>query len=256
MHILVTNDDGVQSPGLLALVEELRKLGKVSVLAPNRNWSAGGHVKTLDRPLRVEEVRLADGSTALTSDGAPSDCVSLALHGLVELPLDLVVSGINTNANLGYDLTYSGTVTAAMEAILKGIPGIAVSQETPDLIEGKRDFASAAAYGRIVAQAVLANGLPPSTLLNLNVPYLSMQEIKGVRITRQGKRLYRDTVVRGEDPHKIPYYWIGGEMPVPPSLENSDSDALAEGYVSVTPLQMDLTDYKMIESLRDWQFGE
>jgi 5'-nucleotidase len=256
MHILVTNDDGVQAPGLLALVQELRQLGRVSVLAPDHNWSASGHVKTLNRPLRVEEVRLADGTTALASDGAPSDCVSLALLGLVEPPLDLVVSGINPNANLGHDVTYSGTITAAMEAVLNGVPGIAVSQDTPALIEGNRDFASAAAYGRIVAQAVLTEGLPPKTLLSVNVPYLPMQEIKGVRITRQGLRQYRDMLVKREDPHRTPYYWIGGEMPEPPALDGSDSDALAEGYVSITPLQMDLTDYKLMELLKNWRFGE
>jgi len=256
MHILVTNDDGVQAPGLLALVHELRQLGKVSVLAPDRNWSASGHVKTLNRPLRVQEVRLADGSTALASDGAPSDCVSLALLGLIEEPVDLVVSGINPNANLGHDVTYSGTVTAAMEAALNGVLGIAVSQETPDVIEGQRDFASAAIYGRIVAQAVLEKGLPPKTLLSVNVPYLPVQQIKGVRITRQGLRQYRDILITRQDPHAAPYYWIGGEMPKPPLLEGSDAAALAEGYVSVTPFQRDLTDYGLMESLKEWKFGE
>jgi 5'-nucleotidase len=127
MHILVTNDDGVFAPGLLALAQALRPLGKVSVLAPDRNWSASGHVKTLHRPLRVKEVKLADDSPAQASDGAPSDCVALALMGLIEEPIDLVVSGINPYANLGYDLTYSGTVTAAMEAVIAGVPAIAVS---------------------------------------------------------------------------------------------------------------------------------
>ena len=134
-HILVTNDDGVQAPGLLALAQEIRKLGKVTVFAPDRNWSASGHVKTMDRPLRVREVTLADGSEAFTSDGAPSDCVALPLLGLLDEKVDLVVSGINPNANVGHDVTYSGTVTAAMEAVIDGIPGIAVSLDSPEVVD-------------------------------------------------------------------------------------------------------------------------
>src|SRR5688500_5657535 len=128
-HILVTNDDGVLAPSLLAIVSEMRKLVKVSILAPDRNWSGGGHVKTLDRAMRVKEVRLADGTQAFASDGAPSDCVALATLGYFEEPIDLVVSGINAGANLGHDVTYSGTVTAAMEAVIAGLPGVAVSLE-------------------------------------------------------------------------------------------------------------------------------
>src|SRR5258708_393208 len=144
MHILVTNDDGVLAPGLLALVLEMRALGKVSVLAPDRNWSGGGHVKTLDRALRVREFRLADDTKAFGADGAPSDCVALATLGYFKDPVDLVVSGINVGANLGHDVTYSGTVTAAMEAVIAGIPGIAVSLETVDGQSGDVKFDSAA----------------------------------------------------------------------------------------------------------------
>ena len=131
MHILVTNDDGVQAPGLLNLAQEMRKLGRVTVLAPDHNWSASGHVKTMERPLRVRETTLADGSAAFMSDGAPSDCVALALLGLVD-PADIVISGINPNANIGHDVTYSGTVTAAMEAVIDGVKGIAVSLHSPE----------------------------------------------------------------------------------------------------------------------------
>jgi 5'-nucleotidase len=131
-HILVTNDDGVMAPGLFALVKEMRQIGKVSVLAPDRNWSGSGHVKTLDRALRVREELLADGTVAFASDGAPSDCVALATLGYCKEPIDLVVSGINVGANLGHDVTYSGTVTAAMEAVIAGVPGIAVSLEVPE----------------------------------------------------------------------------------------------------------------------------
>lgn len=254
MHILVTNDDGVQAPGLLALVQALREIGKVTVLAPDHNWSASGHGKTMHRPLRVKQVQLADGTAALATDGAPPDCVTLGLLGLADEPVDLVVSGINPNANLGFDAIYSGTVAAAREAIVHKVPGIAVSQETPLQIVGERDFTSAAVYGRIVAERVHREGLPEGTLLTVNVPYLPQDEIRGVRITRQGLRQYRDELVTRQDPHTAPYYWIGGEEPLSPSLDGSDADALAEGYVSVTPMQVDLTDYKFMEELRRWEF--
>src|SRR5512133_2314230 len=142
MHILVTNDDGVYAPGLLALARELRKLGEVSILAPDHNWSASGHVKTLNRPLRAKPVTLADGSSALASDGAPSDCVALALMGVIETPIDLVVSGINPNANIGHDVTYSGTVTAAMEAAIGSVAGIAVSLDAPEFFSGVLDYST------------------------------------------------------------------------------------------------------------------
>src|SRR5689334_5636267 len=140
MHILVTNDDGITAPGLLALAQEMRKLGKVTVMAPDRNWSASGHVKTMERPLRVREVTLADGSAAFTSDGAPSDCVALALLGLIKEKVDLVVSGINPHANLGHDVTYSGTVTAAMEAVIAGVRGVAVSLDSPEGYKEALDY--------------------------------------------------------------------------------------------------------------------
>ena len=147
MHILVTNDDGVQAPGLLALAQELRRLGEVTVFAPDRNWSASGHVKTLDRSLRVREETLADGSPALSTDGAPSDSVALALLGLVKQKIALVVSGINPHENIGHDVTYSGTVTAAMEAVIGGVPGMAVSLHAPDDFHGLLDYSTAARVG-------------------------------------------------------------------------------------------------------------
>ncbi len=254
MHILVTNDDGVQAPSLLALVQSLREIAKVTVIAPDHNWSASGHGKTMFKPLRVTEVQLADGSTALATDGAPPDCVSLGLLGLAETPVDLVVSGINLNANLGFDIIYSGTVAAAREATVHGVPGIAVSQETPAVFDGPRDFTSAAIYGRKVAELVYKKGLPENILLAVNVPYLSMDEIKGVRITRQGLRQYYDELVTRHDPHRNPYYWIGGQPPRSLPLDGSDADALVDGYVSVTPMQVDLTDYQFMETLKGWEF--
>jgi 5'-nucleotidase len=254
MHILVTNDDGVQAPGLLALAQEMRKLGKVTVFAPDRNWSASGHVKTMDRPLRVRETILADGSPAFMSDGAPSDCVALPLLGLVEDVIDLVVSGINPNANIGHDVTYSGTVTAAMEAVIAGVKGIAVSLDSPEGHKGALDYSTAALVARRVAKKVSADGLPEGVVLNVNVPYLKENELKGYMVTRQGLRVYRDALDQRIDPRGKPYYWIGGEAPTGVIEEGTDFGALAEGYVSITPLQLDLTNYKALEVLKKWKF--
>ena len=254
MHILVTNDDGVTAPGLLALAQAMRQLGEVTVLAPDRNWSGAGHVKTLDRPLRIHATKLADGSSALVSDGAPSDCVALALLGAVPQKIDLVVSGINPHPNLGHDVTYSGTVTAAMEAVIGGVGGIAFSlnsESGPD----PADFGPAARVAARVAQKVLAAGLPEGVLLNVNVPAVKEAEIKGIMLTRQGLRLYHDMLDTREDPRGRPYYWIGGDSPTGVDEAGTDFGALAAGYVSVTPLQLDLTAYKALETLKGWEWG-
>jgi len=252
MHILVTNDDGVAAPGLLALATALREsgLGKITVLAPNRNWSASGHVKTLQNPLRVRHTTLADGSDALTSDGAPSDCVALALLGVIKEKIDLVVSGINPFPNVGHDITYSGTVTAAMEAVIGHVPGIAVSTDTPR----HDDYTPAAKIAVRVAREVIARGLPPYTLLNVNAPGLPEDQIKGIRITRQGLSMYRDELVERHDPRGQPYYWIGGEAPIGKPEPGTDFEALAEGYVSITPLQLDLTAHGWMAELKGWVF--
>lgn len=250
MHILVTNDDGVQAPGLLALAQAIRPLGRITVLAPDRNWSASGHVKTLDRPLRVKEVELADGSPALATDGAPSDSVALAILGLLPEPIDLVVSGINPGENVGHDMTYSGTVTAAMEAVISGIPGVAVSLNLPTERPRSVDYAPAAGWAQRIVRSVIAEGLPVGVLLNVNIPYLPAVDILGAQITRQGTRLYLDELVRRADPRGRPYYWIGGEAPRGVPDDGTDIGALARGFVSITPLQLDLTAYGVIDSLR------
>ena len=253
-HILVTNDDGVLAPGLLALVLEMRKLGKVSILAPDRNWSGGGHVKTLDRALRVKEVRLADGTQAFASDGAPSDCVALATLGYFKEQIDLVVSGINAGANLGHDVTYSGTVTAAMEAVIAGVPGIAVSLETVEGYIGDIDYAPAARTAGKITQQVIENGLGHEVLLNVNVPLLAEEKIRGLKITRQGLRVYHSRLDERIDPRGRPYYWIGGDAPTGVPERGTDVGALAEGFVSVSPLQLDLTAYRTLTDLNTWQW--
>lgn len=254
-HILVTNDDGVTSPGLLALVKEMKALGKVSVLAPDRNWSGSGHVKTLERPLRVREVLLADGTQAFSSDGAPSDCVALALLGYFEEKIDLVVSGINPQANIGHDVTYSGTVTAAMEAVIWDTPAIAFSLDSSDNHLGNVNYHPSAQIARRIAATVLQRGLPPGILLNVNIPYMAGPKVRGIRITRQGLRVYRDRLDRRVDPRGRPYYWIGGDAPEGIPEEGTDYGALKAGLVSITPLQLDLTMYNIIPALADWDWS-
>jgi len=258
MHILITNDDGVYAPGLLALAQELRKLGEVSILAPDHNWSASGHVKTLNRPLRVKPAVLADGSRALACDGAPSDCVALALMGVIEEPIDVVVSGINPNANIGHDVTYSGTVTAAMEAAIGGVYGVAVSLDAPEYFNGTLDYSTAAVAARVVTTRLLKLNLPKNVLLNVNVPYLPLTGLKGYRISRQGLRIYRDELIKREDPRGRPYYWIGGEAPTGVPDAGTDFGDLQAGFVSITPIQLDLTAHDLLQRLRDvdWSTDE
>jgi 5'-nucleotidase len=240
-EILVTNDDGVNAPGLLALAQAVQPLGNVTVLAPDRNWSGSGHVKTLDRPLRVKETCLADGTPAWTSDGAPSDCVALALMGFFEHKFDLVVSGINPMPNLGHDVTYSGTVTAAMEAVIWGVPGIAFSLGSVENGLSVSDFTPAADVARQVVQAWQKHGLSAGFLLNVNIPLLPGNRLKGFRVTRQGMRVYRDRLDKRIDPRGRPYFWIGGDTPTGIPEDGTDIGALTDGYVSITPLQLDLT---------------
>lgn len=240
---------------MLALAQEMRSLGRVTILAPDRNWSASGHVKTLHRPLRVKNVELADGTPALATDGAPSDCVALAVLGLLESNVDLVVSGINPNANLGHDMTYSGTVTAAMEAAIWGLAGIAVSLDSPENHLGLLDYSTAARVARKISARVLEKGLPKGILLNVNVPYVHDEGIQGIKVTRQGLRVYRDLLVSRQDPRGRPYYWIGGDAPTGVPEEGTDFGALAEKYVSVTPVQLDLTAHSALESMRLWEWS-
>lgn len=256
MHILVTNDDGVFAPGLLALAQSMREVAEnVTILAPNHNWSASGHVKTLHRPLRVSEVVLEDGTKAWASDGAPSDCVALAHLGFVSETIDFVLSGINPNANIGHDLTYSGTVTAAMEAAIWGIPGIAVSLDRPEGFSGVVDYRPAAeAAQRIVHWLRQQEDLPKDTILNVNVPYGPMVEMKGFKLTRQGLRIYRDELIKRLDPRGKPYYWIGGDAPTGVEEPGTDYGALSAGYISITPIQLDLTSRLMSAWLKERNF--
>jgi 5'-nucleotidase len=242
--ILVTNDDGVHAAGLQALAAALDELGEVYVVAPDREQSAVGHALTLHRPLRVTQV----GERRFSVNGTPSDCVNLAVLGLLPERPVLVAAGVNHGSNLGDDVTYSGTVSAAMEGTLLGVPSMAVSQADA----GTAGFESAAAVSRLVASRVLVEGLPAKTLLNVNIP---AGVAAGVRMTRLGHRVYREKVVREVDPRGQPYYWIGAGPPEWAEDERSDIAAVERGLASVTPLHLDLTHYGAMERMGDWEGG-
>jgi 5'-nucleotidase len=246
MHLMLTNDDGLSAPGLLALKQALAPLGTVTVVAPARNYSAAGHRKTLHKPLRIDAARLDDGSPAWVCSGAPSDCVALALMGFVKEKVDLVVSGINPGLNLGQDLTYSGTVTAALESVIANVPGVAISTEAHNPV----DYAHAGQVAASVARAVAQHGLPAGVALNVNVP---PGVLNGVRFTRQGWSVFRDRLVERLDPRGRPYYWIGGDRPYGLADEGTDFWAIGQGFVSITPVQLDLTAHAVLPALQAWQ---
>jgi 5'-nucleotidase len=238
--LLVTNDDGIHSPGLTALAEALVDLGEIYVIAPDREQSAVGHALTLHRPLRPESA----GPRRFAVNGTPSDCVNLGVLGFLPATPSLVVSGINQGANLGDDVTYSGTVSAAMEGTLLGVPSIAVSLENP--VGG---YAEAARIARLVAARVLVEGLPSHTLLNVNVPKATP---RGIRLTQLGHRVYKEKVVEQTDPRGRTHYWLGGGPPQWDEREHTDMAAIQDGYASITPLHLDLTHFEALARMADW----
>ncbi len=243
--ILVSNDDGVRSEGIGVLADALKALGTVYVVAPDRERSAASHSLSLTHPLRVEKI----SPRVYSVDGTPTDCVNLGVNGILRgRKIDLLVSGINKGANLGDDITYSGTVSAAMEGTLLGVTSIAVSLAT----RSRFRFDTAAAMALDVARKVLRKGLPDDTLLNVNVPNLANGEIQGVRITRMGKRVYGDMIVEKRDPRGKKYYWIGGDNLNSEDIPGSDLEAIEQGFISVTPIHLDLTNYTALRSLRKW----
>jgi 5'-nucleotidase len=252
--ILITNDDGAHDPGLLALKQALSDVGDVVVLAPERNRSAISHAITMHKPLRIFPVTLADGSQGYTCSGTPADCVRLAAGGVLDVQPDLVVSGINAGHNLGSDVYYSGTVACAREAIINGLPAIAVSSVFPRHapVDIQCIWRTAADMVRRLAQQVLQRGLPPQTLLNVNVPGMEPEQIKGVRITRVGSRAYKPNPVQRHDPFGRAYYWPSGIGPFDEGDEMSDVGAVAHGYISITPIQLDVTHYDFAEELKTW----
>ena len=246
--ILITNDDGIDAPGIKVLAEGLSELGELTVVAPDREQSASGHSLTLQRPLRIS--KRAAGWYAV--DGTPTDCVFLGVNHLMrqEAP-DLVISGINRGGNLGDDITYSGTVSAAFEATLLGIPAIAISLE----YKSDFNFSTAVKVAREVAEKVIRDGMPSDTLLNVNVPDLPWDELSGFRVTRQGKRCYSDVVRENHDPRGRRYYWIAGEVLKGDELAGTDATEVQNGFVSITPIHLDLTNYRALEPLKQWEWS-
>ncbi|MCA0458060.1 MAG: 5'/3'-nucleotidase SurE [Chloroflexi bacterium] len=248
-YILVTNDDGVQAPGILALAQAMRTLGDVEVIAPATNQSSSGHKKTLFTDIPISTATLADGSSATAVSGSPADCVAVAALGVLKWPPKIVVSGINRGGNMGQDITYSGTVTAALEGAIFGVPALAVSLDKRDA-NTVEDYALAAQLAVTVARQVMERGLPPMTILNLNVP--AGTTTKGLRLTRQGARLYHDVLERTGDVLRI-----GG--PEPSGLfEQAGTDlwAVHRGYASLTPIHLDMTAHHFIADLAAWDIGE
>jgi 5'-nucleotidase len=273
MLILITNDDGINAPALFPLKKALDTVAETLVFAPDHNWSASGHPKTMHKPLRADPTTLPDGSHAFISTAPPPDCVALALLGVVEQRPDLVVSGINHGANLGYDVFYSGTVAAAVEATIEGIPAIAISRDFEEkemdlaisrgfsaealrMERAEIDYTPITAFCAKLAQKVLEHGLPVNTLLNVNIPSAPWEHIKGIELTRLGQRVYRDELVARQDPRGRPYYWIGGLPPHGVPDHGTDIWALANNLISITPINLDVTAYGFKEELKRWNLED
>jgi 5'-nucleotidase len=254
MHILITNDDGVSAPGLLALAQAMRPFGQVSIVAPDHDWSGYSHTKHFKRPLRIEEVILADGTRALATDGSPADCVALAAMGLLDSPIDIVLAGINSAANVGYDLSYSGTVAAVKEAMIWRLPGIALSLDVQR--KPNPNYNLAATVACQVMQTAIDVDLPNDICLNVNVPNIPTQRFQGLQLTRTGHRVYRDKLEIRTDPRGNSYYWIGGDVPTGIPQEGTDIGALALGYASITPLKLDYTDTRKMPELVEWGWSQ
>ena len=244
MNILVSNDDGVLAPGIEALVISLSEIGPVKVVAPDRNCSAASSSLTLLNPLRINE--LDNGFVAVS--GTPTDCVHLAINQLLDIEPHLVVSGINAGANLGDDVIYSGTVAAAMEGRHMGLPAIAVSLVGKSL----KHYTTAGHYAATIVRRLSESPLPANQILNINVPDLPLEQIKGIRVTRLGARHRAKSMVRTQDPAGRDIFWLGPVGEEQDAGEGTDFHAVANGYVSITPITVDLTDHQRVDPLKDW----
>lgn len=249
--ILVTNDDGIYAPGIFALYNAMAKIGDARVVAPEMERSAVGHALTLSDPLRVWEVDRYGNIFGHAVNGTPADCVKLAVKAILNKKPDLVVSGINQGPNTAINVMYSGTVSAATEGTLMGISSIAFSLTS----FRKNDFSFAAEFATHLARKVLKDGLSTGMLLNVNIPAVSKQEIKGVKITRQGKGRYEEYFEKRTDPMNRNYYWLAGKKLQLDNDSDVDDVAVLENYIAITPIQFDLTDYKALENLKDWEIG-
>jgi 5'-nucleotidase len=244
-YILVTNDDGVHAPGILALAQAMRQLGEVQVIAPSKNQSASGHKKTLFQDISFNKTILDDGTPAIAVGGSPADCIAIAALGIAQWPPRIVVSGINRGANMGQDITYSGTVTAALEATIQGVPAVAVSLAMRDADQVEH-YQTAAALAVQVVKTVLEKSIPPFTILNLNVPAIS--KVNGLRLTRQGVRVYSDELEIEGEVCRI----VGPEPGGMTDEEGTDLWAIHNGYASLTPIHLDMTAHRFLADLAAW----
>ena len=244
MRILISNDDGVLAPGLRALVNELSIVADIDVMAPDRNHSGASNSLTLSRPLRARQM----DNGYYSVEGTPTDCVHLALTGFFDPVADLVVSGINEGANLGDDILYSGTVAAAMEGRFLGLPAIAVSMVGDNI----QHYDTAAVIVRQLILKLSTNGLPMKTILNVNVPDLPLNKLKGIEVTRLGARHSAEPILKENDPRGRPIYWIGPPGPEADAGPGTDFFAINQGFVSITPLHLDMTHYSVFEQLSSW----
>lgn len=243
--ILVTNDDGFYSDGIRVLAKSLEAVGKVVIIAPDQERSAASHSLTLHRPLRVRKVR----SDLYSVDGTPTDCITLGVHEILPRRPKVIVSGINKGANLGDDVHYSGTVSAAIEGGIMGIPSIAISMMPSE----KYHFETAAQFAVRLTKKVLQEGLPQGVILNVNVPNVPSKQIKGYCFTKQGKRDYGDIIAERMDPRGNKYYWISGNMFAFKDIEGSDCNAVLANYISITPIRVNLTEHEVLETLSLWK---
>lgn len=252
LSILVSNDDGIFSDGLNALVSELRSFAEVTIVAPENQQSAVGHAITVHRPLRMREVKKEGKLFGYAVDGTPADCVKLAIRNLMKTKPDLVISGINHGSNTAISVIYSGTVSAATEGTILGIPSFAMSLTT---FESNADFSYAAKFAGRLAKKIMENALPSGTLLNVNIPAVPESEIRGVVITKQGKSIWNDEFEARRDPGNKQYFWLKGELVELDEEEDIDQRAILNNKVSITPIQFDLTNYAMIDALRQWNIS-
>ncbi len=246
MEILITNDDGIRAEGIGVLARTIAHMGKITVVAPLDQQSATSHAITLHNPLRIEETEPGWRSVS----GTPTDCVLLSVNGLLEKRPEMVLSGINHGPNLGADVTYSGTVAAAIEGTLLGVPSIAFS------LAGRSElrFDTAAHYVPTIVNKFLENRPPAMTYWNVNFPNIPIEEIRGIRVTELGHRAYQDIVLERIDPRGKPYYWIGGDEPTYEPEEGTDFEAIEKGFISITPLRLELNDHDSIEEMSNWEW--
>ncbi|SKC72868.1 5'/3'-nucleotidase SurE [Maledivibacter halophilus] len=249
MKVVVANDDGIFAEGIYKLAKKLSVKHEVFVVAPDRQRSATGHGITMHHPLRANKIKFFDTDIlAWSIDGTPADCIKLAIEGILKDKPDFVISGINDGPNLGTDVLYSGTVSAAMEGAIHGIQSMAISMADTQNI----DYDIGAEFANIMIDNLTYNKLPKDTLLNINVPTCNKKEVKGVKITTLGARKYKNTFIKRVDPRGQDYYWLGGELIQEDQNEDSDVNSVKDNYISVTPIHYDLTDYDLNKIIRKW----